>query len=271
MVSSEPEYDYLSFWLNDVEIFRKSGENPWTDAAVPVTAGFNKMEWRYSKDQSVSGGADCAWIDFIDFAESSAVSYIQKDLLVSKIVNPVQKDKYGVEMVSVKVVNVGKDSVSGFNMAYDVNDRGTPITQTFDNVALATGDSVTVTFDGRVDMSQFGEYKIVAYSYGNNEDYLLNDTIRIYLENTKMNDLIKVFPNPFTDQITLYIQSDNEDILTITVINNAGSKFYETEKSITSGMNTILLSDLNLPPAVYFIQIRGSTLQKTIPVIKMKK
>ena len=54
MVSSEPEYDYLSFWLNDVEIFRNSGEVPWTDAAVPVTAGLNKMEWRYSKDQSVS-------------------------------------------------------------------------------------------------------------------------------------------------------------------------------------------------------------------------
>jgi hypothetical protein len=120
-------------------------------------------------------------------------------------------------------------------------------------------------------MSQYGEYKIVAYSYDNKEDYLLNDTIRIYLENNKMNDLIKVFPNPFTDQITLYVQSDNEDNLTISVINSAGSKFYETKKSITSGMNTIIISGLKLTPAVYYIKISGSTMQNTIPVIKMRK
>jgi hypothetical protein len=271
MVSSEPVYDYLSFRLNDVEIFRNSGEITWTDAAVPVTAGLNKMEWRYSKDQSVQGGADCAWIDFIDFAGASAVSYIQKDLQVARIVNPIQKETYGREMVSVRILNTGKDTVNGFNMAYTVNGLGPPVTQTFDNVQLSAGDSATVTFRTRTDMSKFGKYKIVAYTYGNNEDFLLNDTIWVDLENNKINDSIKVYPNPFTDQISLYVLSYNEDNLTITVINSAGSKVYETERSITSGMNTIILSDLNLTPAVYYIEISGTTLQRIIPAIKMKK
>ena len=113
-----------SFRLNDAEVFKKSGEIPWTEIAVPVTAGANKMEWIYSKDQSVSNGADCAWIDLIDFAESSSVSYIEKDLQVARIVTPFQKDKFGKETVTVKVLNLGKDPINGFNLAYMVNNMG---------------------------------------------------------------------------------------------------------------------------------------------------
>ena len=111
-VSSEANYDNLVFKLNDVEVFKKSGEISWTEIAVPVAAGANKMEWIYSKDQSVSNGADCAWIDLIDFAESSPVNYIENDLQVARIVSPVQKDKFGMETVTVKVLNLGKDPVT---------------------------------------------------------------------------------------------------------------------------------------------------------------
>ncbi len=271
MVSSEPIYDYLSFRLNDVEIFHNAGEVPWTKVAVPVTAGLNKLEWTYSKDQSVSEGSDCAWIDFIDFAEGTAVSYIQKDLLVAGIVNPVQKDKLGKEIVSVKVINVGKDSINKFNLAYSINDPESPITQLFDNVKLCSGDSATVSFNTRADLSRYGVYNIVAYSYNNNEDYLLNDTIRISLENDKVQDFVSAYPNPFTDQITLFVQSDQDDILTITVINIAGTQFYETKTGIAGGTNNIVLSDLKLPPSVYYIRLKGSTMQATIPVVKLKK
>ena len=123
-VSSESNYDNLVFRLNDAEVFKKSGEIPWTEIAVPVTAGANKMEWIYSKDQSVSNGADCAWIDLIDFAGSSPVNYIEKDLQVARIVTPFQKDKFGKETVTVKVLNLGKDPISGFNLAYKVNNMG---------------------------------------------------------------------------------------------------------------------------------------------------
>ncbi|TAL60186.1 MAG: hypothetical protein EPN88_16305, partial [Bacteroidetes bacterium] len=66
-VSSETGYDNFSFKLNNKEVFIKSGEIPWTRKVVAVPAGLNKMEWIYKKDQSVSSGSDCAWIDMIDF------------------------------------------------------------------------------------------------------------------------------------------------------------------------------------------------------------
>ncbi len=270
-VSSEVNYDNLVFKLNDIEIFKQSGEIPWTEIAVPVPSGNNKMEWTYSKDQSVSNGADCAWIDLIDFAESSPVEYIEKDLKVARIVTPVQKDKFGKETVTVKVLNIGKEPVNGFNMAYRVNNESILVKQFFENTILPYTDSVTVTFTVRADLSKYGGYNIVAYAYDNDDDFLPNDTLRIYVENNKMDDYISLYPNPFTDQFTLYVQSGIDDILTISVIKSTGAKIYETEKSLTAGLNTISISGLNLAPAVYYVKIIGTTINKTIPVVKLRE
>ncbi len=270
-MSSEPSYDNLSFRINDTEVFKKSGEIPWSRIAVPVAAGTNKLEWRYSKDQSVSSGADCAWIDLIDFAESSPVTYIEKDLQVARIVAPVQKNKFGQETVSVKLLNLGKDPISGFNLAYRVNDHGNTVAQSFDNIIMPYSDSVTVSFSTKANLSAYGAYNITAYAYGNDDDYLLNDTARVYLENNQLADSLNVYPNPFSTQFTLYIQSLNNDRLRISVINNSGTKFYEMEKEITSGMNSIIFPGLILSPGMYYLKIKGSTIDRTIPVIKMKK
>ncbi|MBK8882482.1 MAG: T9SS type A sorting domain-containing protein [Bacteroidales bacterium] len=269
-VSSEVNYDNLSFKLNDTEIFNQSGEIPWTKISVPVPAGINKMEWSYSKDQSVSNGADCAWLDLIDFAESGAVSYIEKDLQVARIVTPIQKDRYGKETVTIKVLNIGKDPINGFNLAYRVNDIGSPVRQTFNNVIMPWSDSVTVSFSSRADLSRYGAYNLTAYAYDNNDDYLSNDTLQVYLENHQVNDSLSVYPNPFTNQFSLYVQSANDDYLKISVINNTGTKFYEFERSVIPGMNTIIISDLKLPPAIYYLKISGSTIDRVIPVVRLR-
>jgi hypothetical protein len=261
----------LIFKLNDNEVLKKSGEIPWTEVAFPVGAGMNKMEWTYSKDQSVSNGADCAWLDLIDFAESSPVSYITKDLQVARIVTPVQKDKYGREIVTVKVLNTGRDTVKGFKMAYMVNNQGSPVTQSFDNIITPYSDSVAVSFSTRADLSKYGKYNIVTYAYDNKDDYPSNDTLRIYLENNQLTDSISAYPNPFTHQITLFVQSVSDDIINISFINNSGVKCYEMEKSIVSGKNYIVISDVSLSPALYYLRIKGSTMDNTIPVINLRK
>jgi hypothetical protein len=210
-VSSETNYDYLSFRLNGTEVFKKSGEIPWTKKAIAVPAGLNKIEWIYKKDQSVSSGADCAWLDMIDFAVSGSVNYIQKDLQVAKIVSPVQKDQYGQETVTVKVLNVGKDVLNGFNLAYSINDRQPPVSQFFNNQVIPNGDSVSVSFKTKADMSKYGIYKILTYGFDNKDDYINNDTLRVKLENTLIVETISVFPNPFADQLTVYVNSQTAE------------------------------------------------------------
>jgi hypothetical protein len=270
-VSSEPNYDFLSFKLNDVEVLRKSGEIPWTRCAVAVPAGTNKLEWNYNKDSSVSKGSDCSWIDMIDFAKTSTVTYIQKDLQTARIVIPATSGKYGLENISVKVLNKGKDTINGFNLAYQVNDELPPVQQFFNTKVLPLSDSVTVTFNRKADLSKYGPYKIVAYGFDNKDDYLFNDTLTAKIENTMIKETVGVYPNPFFDSFTVSVNSQTDDKLRLTITNEAGMILYDVDKSILSGNNSFTISDLKLIPSIYYFRIKGTTIDKTIPVVKLRR
>jgi hypothetical protein len=225
------------------------------------------MEWSYKKDNSVSLGSDCAWIDMIDFAQTASVKYIRKDLQVARIVVPDKRDQYGQEAISVIVLNPGKDTINGFNLAYVVNDRAIPIKQFFNNKIIPNGDSVAVTFNNTTDFSKYGFYKIVAYGLDNNDDYLLNDTLTANIENTKISEAIGVYPNPFTDRITITINSPSNDKVNITLTNMTGIKLYDIEKDVLTGNNSFTINNLRLTPAIYYLRIRGTSINKTIPVL----
>jgi hypothetical protein len=270
-VSSEPNYDFLSFKLNDVEIFKKSGEIPWTKKAVAVQAGLNKMEWVYKKDNSVSQGSDCAWIDMIDFAQSGTVSYIQRDLQVARIVLPVRNEQYSQEDITVKVLNPGKDTLNGFNLAYEINNHYPPVKQSFNTKVIPNGDSVTVTFKTKADLSKYGIYNVVTYGVDNNDDYVFNDTLSADIENTKINETVGVFPNPFIDKLTVTINSQVADRLQIFISNESGVKLYGIEKDIIIGNNSFTISDFRLIPSIFFLNIHGTTINKTIRILKINK
>ena len=66
-VSSENNYDYLRFYIDNVLQERWSGEVDWSEVSYSVTAGNHVFKWEYYKDGSVNAGSDCAWIDYIVF------------------------------------------------------------------------------------------------------------------------------------------------------------------------------------------------------------
>ena len=69
-VSSENNYDYLRFFIDDQEQESWSGDVDWSESSYNVTAGEHVFKWIYDKDGSVDGGDDCAWIDYIIFPPS---------------------------------------------------------------------------------------------------------------------------------------------------------------------------------------------------------
>ncbi|HOY05564.1 MAG TPA: C25 family cysteine peptidase [Saprospiraceae bacterium] len=64
-VSSEEGYDFLRFYIDDVEIGAWSGEVPWGEVSFPVSPGMHELSWIYSKDEVGSQGSDRAWVDEI--------------------------------------------------------------------------------------------------------------------------------------------------------------------------------------------------------------
>ena len=65
-VSSEYNYDKLHFYIDDQDMGEWSGSRPWSEERYAVTRGTHTFKWTYSKDNSVSLGHDCAWIDDVN-------------------------------------------------------------------------------------------------------------------------------------------------------------------------------------------------------------
>jgi PKD repeat protein len=66
-VSSEIGYDFLKFYIDDIEMASWSGEVAWERSTYLLTEGSHILKWAYSKDGTFSSGEDCAWLDFIVF------------------------------------------------------------------------------------------------------------------------------------------------------------------------------------------------------------
>ena len=66
-VSSEENYDKLTFKIDGQTKDEWSGTVAWSRAAYPVEAGVHTYQWIYSKDYWGTGGQDRAFIDFISF------------------------------------------------------------------------------------------------------------------------------------------------------------------------------------------------------------
>ncbi len=66
-VSSENNYDFLKFYINNVLKGQWSGTVAWSQETYDVPAGNTTFKWEYVKDYIVSSGSDCAWIDNVIF------------------------------------------------------------------------------------------------------------------------------------------------------------------------------------------------------------
>ena len=66
-VSSEENYDKLTFKIDNQSKGEWSGTIPWTYASFPVDSGMHTYTWTYSKDYWGNSGSDCAYLDDISF------------------------------------------------------------------------------------------------------------------------------------------------------------------------------------------------------------
>jgi hypothetical protein len=62
-VSSEASFDYLHFYIDNVQQGQWSGNVGWTQATYNFGSGMHTSKWSYTKDGSVSSGSDKVWID----------------------------------------------------------------------------------------------------------------------------------------------------------------------------------------------------------------
>ena len=98
MVSSESNYDFLIFYIDGEEQGRWSGEYWWKECSFEITPGsFHTFTWLYTKDYSVDGGLDGAWIDYIMLPPHLDKTDEQADLPLTLHPNPTS-DQITIDM-----------------------------------------------------------------------------------------------------------------------------------------------------------------------------
>ena len=75
-VSSETNNDYASFSLDGVEQSRISGTVNWQQQTDYLTPGTHTLLWDYSKNATVNGGSDAAWLDQVSYTNGSTPAFI---------------------------------------------------------------------------------------------------------------------------------------------------------------------------------------------------
>ncbi len=73
-VSSEQDFDFLTFYINGVQQDTISGEVDWTQDTFDVSAG-DVLRWEYSKDGSDSAGQDAGWLDQVVLPGATLAQY----------------------------------------------------------------------------------------------------------------------------------------------------------------------------------------------------
>ncbi len=67
--------DYAMFSVDGQERLRIGGEQDWTNAMGQVEgAGRHVLRWSYVKDDEMSGGLDCAWLDGVTWTPTSGLA-----------------------------------------------------------------------------------------------------------------------------------------------------------------------------------------------------
>lgn len=127
--STERNCDYLTFFVNDTIRGSWSGFTKWKQVSTALKGGYNRLEWRYSKDLFSTMGKDAVWVDDIVLppAKASKVEIISDSVICyndSLILMGLSKE--AVERVRWRSDGDGlflPNGLSGLGYRPGVNDR----------------------------------------------------------------------------------------------------------------------------------------------------
>lgn len=115
-VSTEAGYDFVNFYIDGEEKANWSGVMDWQMLDHFVQPGLHNFKWVYEKDQSVSNGDDCCWLDYITFPPTGEVSTSENDIftdvkLIGNYPNPLELTGKSSDYTTIKYQLAQESSV----------------------------------------------------------------------------------------------------------------------------------------------------------------
>ena len=267
-VSSEPVYDQLTFRVDSMVDMQISGDTPWALRKKVLKPGVHLLEWVYSKDVSLSGGMDAAWLDQVTFPD---IAFLNADLHIDTVFAPEPSALPGNVTIRGRVINFGRTAITSFPMAYKIND-GDLVNETFYR-KIDPGDTIDVSFTQRTSLLKDTPYRIYIINRLPEDGYPGNDTamVSFVLSGTGPEipeGNVSVHPNPFTESFTLELDYEGGNSATIEIFDPAGRIVMRTSRELSPGMNSITLDCRHLAAGVYSLRLAADGESTTVRIVK---
>ena len=125
-VSSEDGYDFLRFYVDGELVSEICGQQAWARAEHPLSSGLHNVTWSYEKDDYVSCGDDCCWIDNVGWTGFAVMEYIGFEDGLSGLVPSDINSASGIDTWGVLCNRVGSGSCSAWCSAQGNGTNGSP-------------------------------------------------------------------------------------------------------------------------------------------------
>ncbi|MCD4818881.1 MAG: T9SS type A sorting domain-containing protein [Candidatus Cloacimonetes bacterium] len=274
-VSSENNYDYLKFYIDNQQIAEWCGDEDWSLETFDVSAGTHTFKWVYYKDGSVNSGSDCAWIDDITFPGVGSIpASLESDPTEFVLTMP----QNTVEDTTLTLENVGEN---GLDYSITNQFNWLAFSSTEGSLDVNESEEITLTFDTTdLEAGVISEDIIIMY----NGRSVLIIPIELTIESVDANDdMIPLvtsvgtnYPNPFNPETTIKYQLSESGMVQMEIYNVKGQKVKTLVNiALDKGYYDVVWAgdddnNRKVSSGIYFYTFRTSRFTTTKKMILMK-
>ncbi len=251
-VSCEPAgytpYDYLEFFIDNVSKGQWYGEVDWSKESFPIGSGYHVLKWVYLKDNMVSAGEDCAWIDFIvlpplyeNYAPEYSFSQDTIDVQINTVFSYIAE---ATDLNTSDALAIGAGNLPGWLFYTDLGNQtaelsGVPSNSDlgYHNVELWVTDGIADTVTSSLVIKVYDPVGIDLISYNNS---------------------ITIYPNPVQNIAAITVDLEQTTNVNMNVYNVLGEIVLNilSNEELKSGTNNLELDTHSLTNGIYFIRLQ---------------
>ncbi len=105
--STEVDHDYLRFMVDAVDQVKISGEQDWQLINFDVPSGSHELQWRYSKNSTLTAGEDRGWLDYVWFNQTPPPIIIVTTTPPAIVMQPASQSVEAGDIVTLAVATTG--------------------------------------------------------------------------------------------------------------------------------------------------------------------